>query len=81
MDIKILGSGCQNCENLETNTTSALEQLGINTTIDHITNETDILAYGVMTTPALVIDNDVVLAGRVPPPDQIRQLITAHRTA
>jgi len=81
MDIKILGSGCRNCENLETNTTSALEQLGINPTIDHVTNEIDILAYGAMTTPALVIDNEVVLAGRVPPPDQIRQIITAHRTA
>jgi small redox-active disulfide protein 2 len=79
MHIKILGSGCRNCTNLEANTTAALARLGIDATIDHVRNEADIIAYGIMSTPALVIDDRVVLAGRVASTDQIAQIITdAH---
>jgi small redox-active disulfide protein 2 len=81
MDIKILGSGCRNCQNLEINTSRALHELGIDTTIDHVTDEVEIIAYGVMSTPALVIDDEVVLSGRVPTPDQLRVLIDAHHPA
>ena len=78
MDIKILGSGCRNCQNLEANTTKALAELGLDATIDHVRDEVEILGYGVMSTPALVIDDDVVVSGRVPSPGQVRDLIAAH---
>ena len=80
MDVKILGSGCRNCQNLENNTTQALRDLGIDATIDHVRDEIEIIGYGVMSTPALVIDDEVVVSGRVPSPDQVRTLIAAHQT-
>jgi small redox-active disulfide protein 2 len=81
MDVKILGSGCRNCQNLETNTARALRELGINATIGHVTDEVDIIGYGVMSTPALVIDDEVVLSGRVPTPEQLRVLIGARHSS
>jgi len=80
MDVKILGRGCRNCQNLEANTTQALHELGIDATIDHVRDEIEIIGYGVMSTPALVIDDEVVVSGRVPSPDQVRTLIAAHQT-
>jgi len=80
MEIKILGTGCRNCQNLEANTAAALAELGLDLAIDHVRDEADILAYGVMSTPALVIDDEVVVAGRVPPPGQVRDLIAARRS-
>ncbi|MDD2432018.1 MAG: thioredoxin family protein [Firmicutes bacterium] len=62
--VKILGSGCAKCNQLEAATRDALEQLGMDTTIDHITDFSQIGAYGVMTTPALVIDGKVVSYGK-----------------
>lgn len=78
MDIKILGSGCTNCKNLEANTLRALAEMGIDVDIDHVLDESEIVAWGVMSTPALVVDDTVVVSGRVPSPEQIRELITAH---
>jgi small redox-active disulfide protein 2 len=78
MDIKILGSGCVNCDNLEANTRSALAALGMEVEIDKVTDPGEIVAWGVMSTPALVIDDEVVLSGRVPPADQIKELLS-HR--
>lgn len=75
MDIKILGSGCTNCTNLELNTRTALERLGISVEIEKVTDPAEIVAWGVMSTPALVIDDDVVVSGRVPSPDQIGELL------
>ena len=78
MDIKILGSGCVNCQNLETLTVQALADLGVDAAIEKVTDPGEIVSWGVMSTPALVIDDEVVLSGRVPPPDQLRDLISAH---
>lgn len=78
MDIKILGSGCVNCRNLETNTRTALDALGLTVEIEKVTDPGEIVSWGVMSTPALVIDDDVVVSGRVPSPDQIRQLLSAR---
>jgi small redox-active disulfide protein 2 len=75
MDIKILGSGCTNCKNLEINTRTALDQLGFTADIDKVTDPGEIVSWGVMSTPALVIDDEVVLSGRVPSPDQIKELL------
>lgn len=63
--IKVLGSGCAKCNELEANVKKALEQLGRDTVIEHVTDFGVIAAYGVMTTPALVVGEKVVSYGRV----------------
>jgi small redox-active disulfide protein 2 len=63
--VKILGSGCAKCNQLEAATKAALEQLGMETAIDHVTDFSKIATYGVMTTPALVVDGKVVSYGKV----------------
>jgi small redox-active disulfide protein 2 len=78
MDIKILGTGCVNCRNLEINTRKALADLDLTVDIDKVTDPGEIISWGVMSTPALVIDDEVVLSGRVPNADQIKQLIAAR---
>jgi small redox-active disulfide protein 2 len=66
MDVKILGTGCAKCNSLEAATRAAIEQLGIEADIDHVTDPGEIASWGVMVTPALVVDGTVVLSGRVP---------------
>ena len=78
MDIKILGSGCTNCKNLESNTRTALDQLGLTVDIDHVTDPGEIISWGVMSISALVIDDEVVLSGRVPSPEQIKEFLGAR---
>ena len=64
-DVKVLGSGCAKCNALEAAVRSALEELGMDPAIDHVTDFGRIAAYGVMTTPALVVEGQVVSCGRV----------------
>lgn len=81
MDVKILGSGCTNCRNLEALTREALEALGLDVEIDEVTDPAEIASWGVMSTPALVIDDEVVVSGRIPPAEQIKGLLAARRAA
>lgn len=76
MHIKILGPGCRNCITLEKETRAAVDQLGIDATIEKVTAYPDIAAYGVMSTPGLVIDDKVVVSGRVPKRWEIAALLT-----
>lgn len=78
MIIKVLGSGCANCQNLEKATREALAELGLGAELEHVTDPGEIASYGVMRTPALVIDEDVVLSGRVPTTATVRDLIAAR---
>lgn len=80
MHVKILGPGCRNCRNLERRTRDALDELGASAQIDKVTDDGAIAGYGVMATPGLVIDDDVVVSGRVPPVSELRQILAA-RTA
>lgn len=73
--VKVLGSGCNKCNALEEATKKALTQLGMDTTIDHITDFVQIAAYGVMTTPALVVDGKVVSFGKVLKKDEVIQIL------
>ena len=73
--IKILGSGCAKCVALEKRVIEGLAQLGIHERVDHITDFAKIASYGVMTTPALVIDEKVVVYGKVPTSDEIHVLL------
>lgn len=78
MDIKILGPGCVNCTNLERATRTALGDLGLEAEIEKVTDPGEIVSWGVMSTPALVIDDEVVLSGRVPSADQVQQLLAGR---
>jgi small redox-active disulfide protein 2 len=75
MIIKILGSGCANCVNLERVTREAVADLGIDAQIEKVTDYPAIIGYGVMSTPGLVVDEKVVLSGRVPTSARIRELL------
>jgi small redox-active disulfide protein 2 len=76
MIIKILGSGCGNCQRLEANTRTALTGLGLEATIVKVTDYADIASYGVMKTPGLVVDDAVLVSGRVPDAAEITKLLT-----
>lgn len=78
MLIKILGPGCANCAALEHATHAALAQLGWQADVEHVTDYATIAGYGVMSTPALVVDEQVLLSGRVPKAAQVADLLAAH---
>lgn len=75
MTIKILGTGCPNCKRLEAQTRRALDQLGVEADVEKVEDIADIMAYGVMRTPALVVDEQVVLSGRVPSLPEVETLL------
>lgn len=77
--IKILGSGCTKCNQLEAATKEALKQLGMDTAIDHVTDFSQIAAYGVMTTPALVVDGKVVSYGKVLKTEEVIKILQKVR--
>jgi small redox-active disulfide protein 2 len=79
MDIKILGTGCKKCQQLETLTRNAVAELELDADISKVTDAGEIAAWGVMATPALVIDDRVVLAGRVPTGQALTTLLQADR--
>ena len=74
-EVKVLGSGCAKCNQLEAATKAALEQLGMDATIDHVTDFSQIAAYGVMTTPALVVDGKVVSYGKVLKTEEVVKIL------
>lgn len=78
MNIKILGSGCANCHTLEARTREAVTNLGLDAEIEAVTDYPTIIGYGVMSTPALVVDEQVVLSGRVPTTEQVVQLLAGR---
>lgn len=77
--IQVLGSNCAKCNALEAAAREALNELGLDTTIEHVSDFTQIAAYGVMTTPALVVDGKVVSFGKVLKKDEIIKIIRAER--
>ncbi|MDL2228933.1 thioredoxin family protein [Treponema sp. OttesenSCG-928-L16] len=77
--VKVLGSACKKCSELEANTKAALAHLGMDTAIDHVTDFARIAAYGVMTTPALVVDGKVVAYGKVLKTDEVVKLLQKTR--
>jgi small redox-active disulfide protein 2 len=77
--VKVLGSGCAKCNQLEAATKEALEKLEMDTTIDHVTDFAQIAAYGVMSTPALVVDGKVVSYGKVLKTEEIFRILKKVR--
>lgn len=74
MIIKVLGSGCASCANLEKSARQAVADLGLEAIFEKVTDYPTILGYGVMSTPGLVVDEKLVLSGRVPKPAELRDL-------
>ena len=78
MDIKILGTGCVKCNHLEAATRSAVGELGLDVVIEKVTDPGEIVSWGVMSTPALVIDDEVVMVGKVPSVADVKQLLSTR---
>lgn len=76
LTIKVLGSGCANCKKLEAVTRQVVEQMGIPAEVIKVTEYPDIMAYDVMSTPGLVVNEKVVSTGRIPSPAEITTWLT-----
>jgi small redox-active disulfide protein 2 len=76
MEIKILGTGCPKCKTLEKLTREVVEQNGLEATVVKVEDIYQIMKYGVMTTPALVVNEKVEIKGRIPSADEIKQVLT-----
>jgi small redox-active disulfide protein 2 len=79
MKIQIAGPSCPNCQNTERNIVNACAELDFAADISHVTNIADILDLGVMRTPAVVIDGEVVLSGRVPTVSELKNILETRR--
>lgn len=75
MNIKILGTGCPKCKTLEKLTREVVEQNGIDATITKVEDIVEIMKYGIMATPALVVDEKVTIKGRIPSIDEIKRVL------
>ncbi len=75
--IQILGTGCTKCQKLLENTRQAADNLGLEYELEKITDINQIMSFGVMTTPALAVDGQVVVTGKVPNPAEIEKLLKA----
>ena len=75
--IKVLGSGCRNCEITANAIAQAAEEAGVEIELEKVTDIAEIMGYGVMSTPGVVVDGEVVHAGGVPGPDQVRAWMQA----
>jgi small redox-active disulfide protein 2 len=75
MEIKVLGTGCPKCKALAKAVEEVVSETGIDTTIDKVEDINDIMQYGVMVTPALVVDGKVVASGKIPKKDELEKLL------
>ncbi len=76
MQIKVLGTGCKKCKTLESYTKEAVQQLAIDAEVIKIEDITEIMKYAVMTTPALVVNDKVVVKGKLPSVQEIKDLLS-----
>lgn len=76
MHIKILGTGCPKCKKLLQLTEDTVKETGIDAKIDKVEDINDIMEYGVMVTPALVIDEKVVFSGKIPKKEELKNILT-----
>lgn len=75
MTIKILGTGCPGCLRLEQNVHQALEELDVKAEVMKVTDMAEIVGYGVMRTPAIVIDEKVKISGKLAEVDELKEII------
>ena len=79
MDIKVLGAGCANCKTLEKSVINALAEMNLDAKVEKVEDIVKIMAYGVMRTPALVINEKVVLSGKVPSVKELKEIIENNK--
>lgn len=79
MEIKVLGTGCAKCKSLEKVTRKALEELNLDATVEKVEDIQEIMEYAVMRTPALVIDEKVVMSGQLPKVTEMKKLLTNNQ--
>lgn len=79
MDIKVLGAGCTNCKNLKKAVIKALSEMGIDAKVEKIEDIQKIMSYGIMRTPGLVINDKVVLSGKLPSVKEIKEIIEKYK--
>jgi small redox-active disulfide protein 2 len=79
MNIKVLGTGCSKCKTLEQATRKAIDEMGISASVEKIEDIVKIMGYGVMQTPALVINEKVTISGRVPSISELKELFTKNQ--
>ena len=79
MELKVLGTGCSKCKNLEKAVRDAVAELGVQAEVSKVEDIVEIMGYGVMQTPALVIDEKVVMKGRVPTVSEIKEIILKNQ--
>lgn len=75
MIIKILGTGCKKCKELEANAKEAVKELGLDATVEKVEDVATIMSYGVMKTPALVVDNTVKIMGKLASVNEIKAIL------
>ena len=75
MKVQILGTGCPKCKKLAENTQTALKEAGIECEIVKVTDINEIMKFGVMLTPALAVDGQVKVVGKVPSPEEIKRML------
>jgi small redox-active disulfide protein 2 len=75
MKIQVLGTGCPTCKKLAENAQAAVQEAGLDCEIEKVTDINEIMKFGVMLTPALAIDGQVKVAGKVPGPDEIKKML------
>jgi len=74
--IQILGTGCAKCQKLADNTKQAADTLGLEYDMEKVTDINQIMGFGVMTTPGLVVDGQVLVAGKVPSPADLEKMLS-----
>lgn len=73
--VQILGTGCAKCETLKKNTEQAIQELGLEAKVEKVTDIMKITSFGVMMTPALAVDGQVKIVGKVPSAEEIKALL------
>ena len=73
--IQVLGTGCAKCKQLTTNAESAAKELGLDFTLEKVTDIQEIMKFGVMSTPAIVIDGQVKVVGKLASVEEIKELL------
>jgi small redox-active disulfide protein 2 len=79
MEIKILGTGCPRCKTLEKTVINALTEMDIAADVSKVEDIVKIMSYGIMHTPGLVINGKVVLSGRLPSADEVKEIIIKNQ--
>ena len=79
MEIIVLGTGCSNCKTLEKLVYNVLAELDLEANVEKIEDIQKIMSYGIMSTPGLVINNKVVLSGKVPSSKELKEIIEKNK--